>query len=87
MESKVNKIYEIREGFHIDLSRIIAIRQFVDIEGQGKDRRQRCWIEVYMDCDQIVVIDYVTIEDLQDSYNLILTAWQSYANQEEPILI
>ena len=78
----IDRIYEIREGFHIDLGRIIAVRQFVDIERKGNVRHRHCWIEVYMDCDQIVVVDCVSVNDLQDEYNLILRAWQTFANQE-----
>lgn len=77
-----NRIYEIREGFSIDLERVIAVRQFIDIEGQGKNRRKKCWFEVYMDCDQIVVVDCSSVEELEDSYNLLINAWQTYANGE-----
>lgn len=78
----INRIYEIKEGFSIDLERIIAVRQFIDIEGQGKSRHKKCWFEIYMDCDQIVVVDCSDVEELEDLYNLIINAWQTYANGE-----
>ena len=81
----INRIYEIKEGFSIDLKRVIAIRQFIDIEGEGRNRYQKCWFEIYMDCDQIVVVDCTSIEELEDLYGLTINAWQSYAN-EEPII-
>ena len=76
----IDRIYEIREGFCIDLERVIAVRQFVDIEGQGRSRHQKCWVEIYMDCDQIMVVDCGGIEDLQDTFNMIIRAWETYAN-------
>ena len=79
----VNRIYEIREGFHIDLDRIIAVRQFVDIDDHNRKRHQRCWIEVYMDCDQIVVIDCSNFSTLQEDYDMIVKAWQTYANESK----
>ena len=80
----INRIYEIQEGYHIDLERVIAVRQFVDIEGQGRSRRRKCWIEIYTDSDQIIVVDCVDIDSLQDTYNMIVNAWQAYANDIEP---
>ena len=84
MSGRMNdRIYELVEGFHIDLGRVIGIRQFVDVENQGKGRRhqQRCWIEIYMDCDQIMVLDHIDIHDLNETYRLILAAWENYANE------
>ena len=84
MNSKVNRIYEVKDGFHIDLGRVIGIRQFIDIEeGRGHKHRQHCWIEVYMDCDQIMVLDYIDFSELRDTYNIILAAWETYTNSIE----
>ncbi len=77
----ISRIYEIRTGFNIDLERVIAIRQFIDIEGEGRNRYQKCWFEIYMDCDQIIVVDCTSVEELEDLYNLTLNAWQVYANK------
>lgn len=83
MGYKINKIYEVQEGFHIDLSKIFGMRQFIDIEGHGRNRYQHCWIEIETDYGQTIPIDCTDIENLQDTYNLILRAWESYANSIE----
>lgn len=77
-----NRIFELSEGFHIDLGRVIGIRQFVDVEtqGRGKKHQQHCWIEIYMDCDQIMVLDHINIYNLNEAYRLILSAWETYTN-------
>lgn len=67
-----NRIFELSAGFHIDLGRIISIRQFFE--------EDQCWIEIYMDCDQIIVINYPDSSDMTDGYESILKAWESYVN-------
>ena len=83
--NSVNRIYEIKEGFHVDLSRIISMRQFVDYEGQGHKRKLKSWIEIYMDCDQIIVVNCPDIYALQSNYNVLLNAWKTYVKDTDDI--
>lgn len=79
MREMFNRIYEVSEGFHIDLGRIVAIRQFVEMQSDFRRRRDPIvWIEITMDSNQIIEVDCLDIDSLQDAYNTLLLAWNSY---------
>lgn len=79
------RIYEIDPYYHIDLGKIVAIRQFMN-RVSSRDRSSRVydyWIEITIDSGRSISVDFNSLEKMTDAYNLLLLAWQSYVGDNE----
>lgn len=77
------RIYEINEWFHIDLEKIVAIRQYMNRIENPKPARKKgfqyeFWIEVTIDSGRHIEIECGDIEKTEQTYDLLLRAWKNY---------
>ena len=80
------RIYQVTKFFHLDLSKVLAIRQFMDKIENPKPKKggtvYRYWIDVMTEYGRHITIDCKDESDMEIQYRLLLTAWQSYAGDE-----
>lgn len=75
----VQRIYEISKDFHIDLDRIVAIRQQINVKNKRSSKRELdYYIEVYLYTGRVIKVQCDSIDNLDTTYRLLLLAWRRY---------
>lgn len=82
------RIYEVDRYYHIDLGKVVAIRQYIN-RTKSKDRKGRViyeyWIEVTIDSGRFINIECTSLDKMAETYELLLRAWQTYVGDtDEP---
>lgn len=91
------RIYEISQSYHVDLAKIVAIRQhFESVKKQGRNGKferagkfdYEAWIEITLESGRHIEVDCSNLNNMCETYNMILQAWRCYVGDygEQPML-
>ena len=80
------RIYEVDKQYHVDLSKVAAIRQHFE-SVKKPDRRSRleyqCWIEITLESGRHIEVDCANFEAMQEIYSMMLQTWKYYVGDYE----
>ena len=83
-------IYEINPYFHVNLKKIVAIKQFMDEAPKRWWHRNEpttyvYWIELTTDYGRHININCTDMMEMAEKYALFINAWEAYNEKSQYI--